>query len=540
MSRGRKPKSDYPAFNWQEYFYKNIGVYLQSIILQLGKLKICGTENAEHLLKEINEIKDKSSKAGKFSHKILKEEIPFNIPSNWVWCRLGDIIELSDNLNIETHFTKNTIINYVDIEAIDNKNYKIRESKTKYVSELSSRARRVLKKGYVVYSLVRPYLNNIAIVEDELENHIGSTGFTVFNGIKVINQYLKYILLTDYVRQLYLSMLSGFNSPTITQEQFKATPIPLPPFSEQIIIVDFLNDLEKNQLKQEGSYFNKEIELSIIDLHKSQLLGAEIAVEISLQLSLLENLNQAILQEAVQGKLISQNKEDEPAIELLKRIKEEKAKSGKKEKPLPPIKQEEIPFEIPKNWVWCKMGDVGTPIIGIIFKPNQVGKVGIPVLRANNVQNGIIDYSNLILVDTIVREKQIANIGDILICVRSGSNNLIGKAAMIEKEGMSFGAFMSLYRSTLNNYIFKYIQSNIFKNQINDKKSTGINQLTQETLNNILIPLPPLSEQKRIVEEIERQLSKTKELKEHITANKVATEDLLKALLHGAFEGRDN
>ena len=80
--------------------------------------------------------------------------------------------------------------------------------------------------------------------------------------------------------------------------------------------------------------------------------------EYTYQLTQLENLNQAILQEAVQGKLVKQDPDDEPASELLKRIKAEKAKSGKKENPLPPIKPEEIPFEIPENWVWCRLGEI--------------------------------------------------------------------------------------------------------------------------------------------------------------------------------------
>jgi len=278
----------------------------------------------------------------------------------------------------------------------------------------------------------------------------------------------------------------------------------------------------------------------IVELEQ-KLVSKELVIEklLSDQLTQIENLNQAILQEAVQGKLVAQNPADEQGSELLKRIKAEKAKSGKKEKPLPPIRPEEIPFDIPENWVWCRLGEIGEPTIGIIFKPSQVGKIGIPVLRANNVQNNKIQYSDLIYVDIEVREKQIANIGDILICVRSGSNNLIGKSAIIEKGGMSFGAFMSLYRSNFNEYIYQFMTSEIFKKQINDKKSTGINQLTQGTLNNIIIPLPPFPEQTLIVSEIEKQLTKTKQLKEHIIANQQATEQLLKALLHGAFDGEE-
>jgi type I restriction enzyme S subunit len=201
----------------------------------------------------------------------------------------------------------------------------------------------------------------------------------------------------------------------------------------------------------------------IVELEQ-QLVAKEIEAEklYADQLTQLENLNQTILQEALQGKLVPQSAKDEPASELLKRIKTEKETlcqaqgKGKKEKQLSPIKLEEIPFEIPVNWVWCRLGDIGEPTIGIIFKPSEVGKIGIPVLRANNIQNNQIDSSNLIFVNTEVREKQIANIGDILICVRSGSNNLIGKSALIEKGGMSFGAFMSLYRSAFNQYVYHF------------------------------------------------------------------------------------
>jgi restriction endonuclease S subunit len=130
---------------------------------------------------------------------IKREEIPFEIPENWVWCRLGEIIEYTENLDIQKHLSPDTIINYVDIDAIDNQNFVIREAKQKTVSELSTRARRILKPNYIVYSTVRPYLKNIAIVEDEKDNYIGSTGFNVFKTLDVELKYAFYYLLTPYV-----------------------------------------------------------------------------------------------------------------------------------------------------------------------------------------------------------------------------------------------------------------------------------------------------------------------------------------------------
>ncbi len=274
-----------------------------------------------------------------------------------------------------------------------------------------------------------------------------------------------------------------------------------------------------------------ERQLEIIELEEqAAVLKNELEERLIAQDGKVAKLRQAILREAMQGKLSKHNLKDGNAKELLEKIK------GGNKKDVLPVREEEILFEIPKNWHWCRLSEIGDSTIGIIFRPNQVGKVGVPVLRANNIQENKIEYSNLILVDTQVREKQIANIGDILLCVRSGSNNLIGKAAVIEKEGLSFGAFMSLYRSKFNPFVFLFMLSDLFKTQINDKKSTGINQLTQGTLNNIIIPLPPLPEQNCIVNKLEVLLKHCDELQHSIQQSKIENEKLLQGALRDSLK----
>jgi type I restriction enzyme S subunit len=194
-------------------------------------------EPASELLKRIKAEKAKSGKKEKPLPPIQPEEIPFEIPEYWVWCRLGEIIEYTDNLDIQKHLSPNTIINYVDIDAIDNHNFVIREAKQKTVSELSTRARRILKPNYIVYSTVRPYLKNIAIVEDEKDNYIGSTGFNVFRTLNVELKYVFYYLLTPFVNNSFKDLMVGFNSPSITNDQFEKSLFPLPPLSEQKHIV---------------------------------------------------------------------------------------------------------------------------------------------------------------------------------------------------------------------------------------------------------------------------------------------------------------
>ena len=209
-------------------------------------------EPASELLKCIKAKKAKSSKKEKPLTPIKPEEIPFEIPENWVWCRLGEIIEYTENLDIQKHLSPDTIINYVDIDAIDNQNFVIREAKQKTVSELSTRARRILKPNYIVYSTVRPYLKNIAIVEDEKDNYIGSTGFNVFKTLDLELKYAFYYLLTPYVNNSFKDLMVGFNSPSITNDQFEKSLFPLPPLSEQKrIVAEIEKQLAKTkQLKE--------------------------------------------------------------------------------------------------------------------------------------------------------------------------------------------------------------------------------------------------------------------------------------------------
>ncbi|WP_284653292.1 restriction endonuclease subunit S [Flavobacterium terrisoli] len=330
-------------------------------------------------------------------------------------------------------------------------------------------------------------------------------------------EYLFRFLNLNKEREL-VDRMKGMANVTLPIKEIAKIEIPLPSLEEQIEFVEKYGLLETD--------------------------SDDISNELEHQLNLIKQLRKAFLREAMQGKLVKSTNIETTGQQLLEKIKTEKAqlievKKLKKEKELPPITEDEIPFEIPKNWTWCRLGEIGESTIGIIFSPNQVGEIGIPVLRANNIQNNLIDYSNLIYVNTVVREKQIANLGDILLCVRSGSNNLIGKACLIDKKGMSFGAFMSLYRSDFNPFIFKFMTSDLFKIQINDKKSTGINQLTQGTLNNIIIPLPPLHEQEQIVTKLEELMAFCDGLEQSIKESQAYNEMLLQHFLREALQPKE-
>lgn len=197
-------------------------------------------ESAIELLELIAELKGKS-----LANVLNKEEL-FDIPENWEWAVMEDIIEMSKNLNIQAKLPADTLINYLDIDAIDNKNQRIGETKLEMVKNLSSRARRVLEKDMIVYSLVRPYLNNLAIVEEEKENYIGSTGLVAFKTVMVNNKYVFYYLLSPYVRKKFLDFISGFNSPSISIQQFLSLEIPIPPKAVQDRIVAKLDEITES------------------------------------------------------------------------------------------------------------------------------------------------------------------------------------------------------------------------------------------------------------------------------------------------------
>jgi len=211
----------------------------------------------------------KSDKKKQVLLPIKETEKPFEIPNSWKWIRLGALIRYTENLDIQKKIPPNEIINYIDIDSIDNKAFKIISAKQKTIYELSSRARRILKRGYIIYSTVRPYLCNIAIVDEEKTNYIGSTGFNVFKPILVNVHYLFYFLLTPYVINLYKELMQGFNSPSINNKQFENTLLSLPPLSEQKEIVKIVDaslskitELEK-EISIREEYINK-LEKSIL------------------------------------------------------------------------------------------------------------------------------------------------------------------------------------------------------------------------------------------------------------------------------------
>lgn len=230
-----------------------------------------------------------------------------------------------------------------------------------------------------------------------------------------------------------------------------------------------------------------------------------------------QDLKKSILQYAMQGKLVAQDPSDEPASELLKRIKAEKEqliKDGKikKEKPLPPITQDEIPYDLSQGWEWVRLGDICN-----IYTGNSINETE-KKLKYTNLNDGFnyigtkdINYNNTITYNNGIKIPfnndgfRLAPAGSVLMCVEGGS---AGRKIAITKEEICFGNKLACFSLFYNNsnIIFYLLQSPIFTNIFKDKLSGIIGGVSIVKLKNIIAPLPPLAEQKRIVEKLEEIL----------------------------------
>ena len=157
---------------------------------------------------------------------------------------------------------------------------------------------------------------------------------------------------------------------------------------------------------------------------------------------------------------------------------------------------------IPENWEVRRLGDIGRSLIGLTYDPSNVKQDGMLVLRSSNIGEAGLQFNDNVFVDIDVPERIIVRERDLLICVRNGSRPLIGKCALIDRqaEGMTFGAFMAVFRSPYNDYVVYCFQSDHIKRQIHEHLGATINQITNKSLNSFSIPLPPHPERRAIAE----------------------------------------
>ena len=516
---------------------KRISLYgierLRALILDLavrGKLvpQDAVDEPACELLKRVKAeraklIKNKEIGKGK-SLPTVSNAPPFDIPESWEWTQLSEVGHDWGQREPDSDFT------YIDVSAIDQSVGVIRSPNIVAAKDAPSRARKIVRSGTIIYSTVRPYLLNIAIIDQDFAPEpIASTAFAIihpFTGIEAgfVYRFLRSPAFVDYVE----SCQTGIAYPAINDRQFFSAWCPLPPSSEQRRIVAKVDELMAlcDALERESADALAAHKV-LVETLLATLVSSADAADLAANWARLEchfdtlftteasidALKQTILDLAVRGKLVEQDERVEAAASLVRELKTEFAGSrgaslrGRKSNP--PAKKSSLDFKLPKNWEEAVFDDIGETFIGLTYSPKDVSETGTPVLRSSNVQNGRIDLSDLVRVRSEVREKLLVDQGDLLICVRNGSRALVGKCAMIEEleEPTTFGAFMAIFKSPLNPFAKLYVESPTFRKRLLGVETTTINQITQSNLKSTAIPVPPLAEQQRIVAKVDELMT---------------------------------
>ena len=440
----------------------------------------------------------------------LAGEVPFEIPDSWEWVRLGSVVYNRGQTSPSTEFC------YIDIGSIDNKNQKLNPTDTTIAPDKApSRARKLVDMGDILYSTVRPYLHNMCIIDREFPHiPIASTGFAVLTcHANLLNKYLFYYLMSPdfdaYANNT--DNAKGVAYPAINDDRLYEALIPIPPVAEQHRIVSAIDSVNIPLCE----YGSKEETLRILNT------------------SFPENLKKSILQEAVQGKLAPQEPSDEPAEALLERIRAEKQrliKEGKikKDKHESVIFRrdnshyekrgseevcidEEIPFEIPENWAWARLSSASVSIADGDHQPPPQVQSGIPFLVISNVSDGKTDFSNTRYVPkeyfNTLAEIRIPQCGDLLFTV-TGSYGIVIPVQTERK--FCFQRHIALIKlSCLSpKFMQLWLSSPLVYEQCR-RAATGTAQKTVglASLKGLLIPIPPLNEQERIVQKLNTLLA---------------------------------
>lgn len=476
-----------------------------------GKLTTQKAEDgdARELLLAIREekeklVKEKRIKKEKPLAPIADGEIPFDIPENWVWCRLGEI--------------------YCVLNGDRGKNYPAKsslkhEGNIPFISALNLNGYNVAVDDKLLFATQEQYnkLNAGKLKYNDtvlcIRGSIGKHGRFQFN-VGAISSSL--VIIRPYVTQDLAEYLgfyldsniftlevtkynNGTAQPNLAAADLKKFIIPLPPLPEQQRIVARVEALMK--------------EIDELEQTEKELEAIKAAFPADMKASL--------LQAAMEGKLTTQKAEDGDARGLLLAIREEKEKlvkekKGKKEKPLAPITDEEIPFDIPENWVWCRLGEIFSHIAGKALNKKDENGSKHKYITTSNVYWDHFELNNLremYYTDT-EKEKYSLKPGDLLI-LEGGD---IGRTAIWDKnESYCIQNHIHRLRPYLPIYIryFYYMMMFYKLSDMIAGKGIAIKGLSANVVHNICVPLPPLAEQQRIVEKLGQLLPLCDSLSEH-------------------------
>ena len=461
-------------------------------LIKAGKIK--KEKNPSYIFRGADNLP--YEKVGKNEPVCIADEVPFDIPDTWEWVRLSTICQLIDGIKMNNK-------NYHNLDA----RYMRGKSEPKTINS----GKFVSAGSYLI--LVDGENSGEVFIAPE-DGYMGSTFKLLWFSEQIIDKYFLHFI--DLNKEILKNSKKGAAIPHLNKELFFNLFLPIPPCNEQKRIVEKLSTLAHYV----NEYANHQNELNILNSNFP------------------DTLKKSILQEAVQGKLVPQDTSDEPASVLLERIRSEKQRliaEGKIKKDkhesvifrrdnshyekLDGIERcidDEIPFDIPDSWAWTSVGEVCTNIqYGSSQKSSQTGKIA--VLRMGNLQNGRIVLDKLVYTsDSKEIEKYPLEYNDLLFN-RTNSKELVGKVAIYKSEipAIYAGYLVRLHPVLIDSDYLNYVmQSQYYWIYCQNVRSDAIGQsnINAEKLKRFIFPLPPLQEQKRIVNQISCAMNKIKHL----------------------------
>lgn len=372
-----------------------------------------------------------------------------SIPGHWSSKALKFLCTYNDDV-INENTDPETIIEYVDIGSVSAVEGISKTEKVAF-GQSPSRARRMVRDGDVIVSTVRTYLEAIAPITNPPENMIVSTGFAVIRpNHELYKGFAAYCLRAKgFIREVVARSV-GISYPAINATELVGISVPYLPYEEQQKIANFLD--------------NETAKIDTLIAKQEKLI------------ELLKEKRQAVISHAVTKGL----------------------------NPDAPMKDSGVEWlgEVPAHWDMKRLKYIGEARNGLTYSPDDVvtQEEGILVLRSSNIQGARLSFSDNVYVNMDIPTRIRTKENDLLICSRNGSRQLIGKNALITKEAvdMAFGAFMVVFRSKLNPYLYWILNSPLFEYQSGSFLTSTINQLTIGNLASMEVPIPPECERKAI------------------------------------------
>ncbi|GBO51838.1 type I restriction-modification system, specificity subunit S [Pseudanabaena sp. lw0831] len=449
------------------------------------------------------------------------------------------------------------------IRISDFQNEKIVLKKAICYNESEEFERYELNSGDIIIALTGGTIGKLAIVQSGLGKlylNQRVAKFQVLDTSKIANEYVYWVArgVQDNVKKLAW----GGAQPNVSSKQVEEMNFPIPDIETQFNIIEFINDLKNGKLKTK-IYFSQSVEAKILKLQETTLKIFDFSSEQEKQSDIISKLKQAILQEAIAGHLTAEWRTQSPmqkgnpdtdAAALLAKIKAEKQQAIadgklKKENPLAEIAIDEIPFSIPDNWVWCRLEEVvkiAEAGKSFLCKDGETRNRDWGIIKTSAITSGIfVESENKLYSESVPEEiKYKIEIGDLIFCRASGSKGLAGLCCLVESLSLNLLLSDKTIRVKLSDLVLPEIlnlynksdSSRKYRISLSTQKSTSMNNITRGELLGEPFPLPPLAEQKAIMEKVDKLMNIIDQLEQQIKHRKQLAENLMQTVLREAFE----